>query len=874
MAKEQVIGKFGNEDVVLTNAATEATLQKILQAIDKQAKGETADAKKKKEAVRGFVDALKQGKLTAKEFNKALDKVAKSATRVATSGLGHVADAAVGLAKEFTTGSARISDFTSHLAGLANQIPLVGGLIGGPFQLFASFMDNNIDTFREMSSAGIIFSNSVFSVQEAATRSGLALDVFAGGLSASSTTLALLEGNAQKGAERFTRLTGDLQKARTRFTSLGITMEDATEFMGNYLAIQTRLGMAQRMQDHQLSSGTEAYIKQLDLLTRLTGARRDELSKQMESAAIDERLSGFLASLGTGDDADAARSRILGIVSSLEAVSPEIAEAFKGLIATGGAPMNDMARSLLIADSSLGDLARRIGTDAGLDAADVFQALGRAANNVPGHMLQLSSILPQLGNNILASVMPLQRFSHAAQAAREAAEDQKSALNAGSSGLLAFEQNIVALRNTILGSLIRSDIFKETEEEFTKLLENLDENSKFIKRLTPFFQQAISWFDTWILGLFKGEKEFGEVLNELADKAVSFFAKLFKLLIRGLGKAIKELFSDASVITKTGIAIGLLFGSAVVINAMKTGILALWGGAKVVGALVKAITAAFAVKGMRSGGAGGGGGRGRGFLGRAGGLLGRAAAPLVIGTGLFTAGAALTDDELSASEKTEEVSGAAGGVAGGLAGAKLGATLGAFGGPLGIAAGGLVGGGLGYLTGSGIGSGLARMFTGGNESGDSESQQQDLATAQSASMISDAQIERLEKLVGFAPQVRDVSQSISGFQTTFNQLDLNYREIDKATDSFEKMADQLEEINNQLKGDRGFLDKMNPFSGSNETPTAGKFLSGAGSDRNEKLEDVNRTLVDILGVLMRTHDIDRRQLNATRAMTNNLYAGT
>jgi hypothetical protein len=199
-------------------------------------------------------------------------------------------------------------------------------------------------------------------------------------------------------------------------------------------------------------------------------------------------------------------------------------------------------------------------------------------------------------------------------------------------------------------------------------------------------------------------------------------------------------------------------------------------------------------------------------------------------------------------------------------GAALGATVGSVIPGVGTA----IGAGVGALGGAGLG--LYKNFFGndGDESGDGESQQQDLATAQAASTVSDAQIERLEKLVGFAPQVRDVSQSISGFQSTFNELDLNYREIDRTTRSLEKMAEQLEEINNQLQGDQGFLDKLNPFS-NNDEQTAGDVVSGSQNGSSEQIEKLNRVMTDILGVLMESNNMNKRQLSATRSMTGNLY---
>ena len=56
MAKDQVTGKIGSDNVELTNAATEATLHRILAAIDKESAGKTKQAKEHKAAVKGFAE--------------------------------------------------------------------------------------------------------------------------------------------------------------------------------------------------------------------------------------------------------------------------------------------------------------------------------------------------------------------------------------------------------------------------------------------------------------------------------------------------------------------------------------------------------------------------------------------------------------------------------------------------------------------------------------------------------------------------------------------------------------------------------------------------------------------------------------------------
>ncbi|PCK33104.1 phage tail protein [Pseudoalteromonas piscicida] len=87
-------------------------------------------------------------------------------------------------------------------------------------------------------------------------------------------------------------------------------------------------------------------------------------------------------------------------------------------------------------------------------------------------------------------------------------------------------------------------------------------------------------------------------------------------------------------------------------------------------------------------------------------LLGRAAAPLSVALGAFDAVSALTDETLTAKQKTTQVGAAAGGAGGALAGAAAGAAIGSVVPVVGTAIGGLVGGALGAMGGESIGGWL------------------------------------------------------------------------------------------------------------------------------------------------------------------------
>ena len=52
-------------------------------------------------------------------------------------------------------------------------------MLGGTMQLFTSILDNQVDTFRDLSKVGIDFGESLFDAQFQATKTSLSMEQFA-----------------------------------------------------------------------------------------------------------------------------------------------------------------------------------------------------------------------------------------------------------------------------------------------------------------------------------------------------------------------------------------------------------------------------------------------------------------------------------------------------------------------------------------------------------------------------------------------------------------------------------------------------------------------------------------------------------------------
>jgi len=859
---EQVTGRIGNEDVVLYNAASEATLEKLLEAVDKSAKKSDKEKTEQKAELKRFTEKLKDGTATLDDFSKAATSAAKSAASSVGRGFSNVGDAAFGLASEFATGSARLSDFSSHITGLINQIPLIGGLIGGPLQLFTGFIDNNVDTFRELSTVGVDFGNSIFAAQEAATRSRLSLDVFANAVGQNSKSLSLLAGNASRGAEIFRDLSNRVQRNFTsQFAQLGLTMEETAEFTGDFLDIQTRLGRAQQRDQRTLGRQTNDYIKQIDLLAKVTGAQREQISEELKQQALDKRIQGLLATLDDG-----ARQTLQSTAAALEAQSPAVADAFKNMVATGGVPVTDFGRDLARLNPRLQQLTAgvRNGTVSQQEVFEEFRRTARIANQQGDQFIQFTGTLAALGSEVGSATLAMLGFENFAEGFDESQQQQIDAMEQGGKAFAAFESAIVQARNQVLGAFINSGVFESVSDILADFVEYMTDPTKGLGQV----ERAIDSFSLYFNNLFEklGDPDYtmGDMIAELGEDALKkltpLFAKLAEAGIKAIGIAIKEIFSNPVVATGTVLAISALFGLSKVVTGTIGAIVGLFTSRLVTNAMSTNIGKLF--------------NRNRGPGTTAGPRAGPRAGP-GIPKGLGLAGVTLSaaelamilgDSDRSGGQKAADASGVAGGAGGAYFGAKAGLALGALTGPAAPIASPLLAlgfGTAGYFAGRDVGQGLGNMAFGDNTN---NNQMQNAAETQVT--VTDAQLERLDNLVSFAPKIDNLKQSVGGFQNEFNSLDLNYREIDRTTRSLERMTDQLEEINTQLAGgEQGFFDR---FTNNNET-TAGDVLSGVTNSNQDQLRDLNRVMKDILGVLLSANDMERKHLTATRRLTGTLY---
>ena len=346
-----VQGQWGGEDIILNDAATETTALQILAAVNRMSGGPNTSQSQK------AADMLSRANMNAAS-------AAKSAAD-AVGGLGSAVAGAFstmigtirGLGEELLIGGNRISDFSSHITGAMSEIPVFGAALGGLTQLFISVVDNQIDTFRELSGVGMDLGGDLFEAKRSAIQAGLSLETFQQTLMNNSVALTTFGGSAREGARRFKETSGVLQRNFGKnLSALGLTMDETAQFTAEYMELQNTLGRNQKFTAASQAQATNDYIMQLDGLSRVTGKQREEVAAMLQQQANDKRMKALLATLPE----DAANT-LQNVTTSIAAKSPELADAVTELVATGGVPLNnELAKSISVMSPAIAEASAQL----------------------------------------------------------------------------------------------------------------------------------------------------------------------------------------------------------------------------------------------------------------------------------------------------------------------------------------------------------------------------------------------------------------------------------------------------------------------------------------------------------------------------------
>ena len=539
----EVTGELGGQPIILENAATETTLQLLVQAVNASNpnRGRAAQIQKMyDEALAKTVKSkakelklLQEEEKAREDLNKALDEETERRKKIVAELQNFSELLGRGVGAAFATATPKITDFTDALNGL----PLVGPI----FTALGRAVQGQLDAFRQLTSTGADLGGSLTDVRMSAAAAGLGLDDYVSIITQNSDVFTRLSGNVATGARVFREVSGAIQRNfGSQLANLGFTIGEVSEFTAGYLEIQTRLGRAQRMSQTELINGSQEYLLELDQLSRITGMSRKEAQEALKQQLVDKRVRTVMAGMD-----DRTRKEYQKTLAALEKERPELAEAFKEIVATGGVPFTDAGKAIALANPEFLKAAAAFKTNQGNfnSLAATVRAGARTFNSLDKGVVDLASTLAVTQKDVgLAGFGMFQGAEKFGEGVDKVVKDQQEAMENANRSAASFDRALLNIRNLFMTAL--APVLKGFESDA----------SHFVKQLEEY---AIR-FSNWIRGLIEMGKD--KPLGEVLAKA---FGDVLTEMIPFIGEALFKLFTNPTVVMALAAAVGTMAFTAV-----------------------------------------------------------------------------------------------------------------------------------------------------------------------------------------------------------------------------------------------------------------------------------------------------------------------
>ena len=314
-----------------------------------------------------MADAVKGVKNYTATLNNSLKQLGQASQQAAVD----IANGAKGTSvfnNSIESAGGAVATVAERFGVLGKGIGLVINALTGLFTAVNKQSDALYGSFQQLSRTGAVGAQGMDDVFQNMKRFGYTineLDRMGSALAENSQNFAMFSGTAATGSKNLANMVMGMEDARVKFFNLGMTVDDIVRANAGYFRQMGSLGRA----NEATTAGAKAYIREMETLTRLTGAQRKELEEQRERA---EMIDAFYASLV--DLPANAQKEALSAFNQIYAISPKMADEFaanfSGVI-TG-------TTDLLMATSGASMQFNKDFFAAGGKAVDTMQGLGEA----------------------------------------------------------------------------------------------------------------------------------------------------------------------------------------------------------------------------------------------------------------------------------------------------------------------------------------------------------------------------------------------------------------------------------------------------------------------------------------------------------------
>ena len=344
----------GIGNVEAKNAASEATLKAILAAMQGVQKNTGGSGAGGGGAGGGGAGGGALG-LASAALSKSFKGVGFMAG-MAVSGIGKLKDGAIQAAGAYVqfsntvTGAveslSRLDGSATGAAQMFNSIPIFGKL----FSAVAGAADDVTKSFVAVSQTGATFGGSISNFATAASQAGMTMAEFGAMIQKNGDAMTAFGTTTEGGAANFARVSKQLRSTSSELYALGFSTQDINQGLASYGALMKAQGFQGKKSNAELAQGAKSYLKELDLLAKVTGQSRQEAEQRMAAMARDAQFQASMAGLGEG-----VRNSFLAVTTGLPKGLDEFA---KDIMATGTATTEENQKLMSMMPQSAAMLQR------------------------------------------------------------------------------------------------------------------------------------------------------------------------------------------------------------------------------------------------------------------------------------------------------------------------------------------------------------------------------------------------------------------------------------------------------------------------------------------------------------------------------------
>jgi D-Tyr-tRNAtyr deacylase len=344
----------------------------------------------------------------------------------------------VGAMKDGKQGAAAYNDsinaFADAIDSFLSRFGFLGKMLGTVLTAGARYTaevnkqsDALFDAYKNLSSSGLSDAGGMRTIFDNMQKFGYGIEQLGemtALLKANSKELAAFGGTAASGTKAFADAAGEIQRSDVgkSLQMLGKTPDDINKGIAGFVRQQQLAGVSSANIQKDLAQRSAEYVKQLDLMSKLTGESNEALQANRESALAESAFNQTIYELQRkGDKASIERAAELQKASDLLAKTPALQKEFwQGV----GGDIGAMGKSLMISADAV-----QYTQDANFKAATFVDKFAKGADSAReslGPLFKLNALDDVLGSAKELSIVQSRYASETAQQQEDRAKAEQA----------------------------------------------------------------------------------------------------------------------------------------------------------------------------------------------------------------------------------------------------------------------------------------------------------------------------------------------------------------------------------------------------------------------------------------------------------------